>query len=144
MHQATDDGVGGGDSTGIENLETTTKTALLTMDNPTGTPNKTVNWTLRVRAKYATSTDYTLTVLVKEGGTTRATLVLDTALTTSDATYEESWDPSSVSNADNLDFDVAAAGGAPSGTVHMADFELEIDDTPVTAKVNRLPLLGVS
>lgn len=136
-HEACDDGVGGDDTTGIEQsgVIITSDTVVFTLDNPTGEPNKTVNWTLRTRTRYVDGAPDTLIVKVMEGASTRATHTLTGIVTSSWATYELSWDPSAVVDADDLDISVQMSENL--NTIQVADVELEIDDSPVSSERSR-------
>ncbi|MCH8978004.1 MAG: hypothetical protein IH945_02020 [Armatimonadetes bacterium] len=141
LHASWDDAMGSGDSDGAKEDGGLAESGEVHLANPTGTPNKSVNWTLRARIRYVNNLPASLDVLVKEGGTTRATF--SPTVTSSWATYELSFDPSAIGNANDLRIRVDTAAGGIGDEIQIADVELEIDDT-TAASPDRLPMMGVS
>ena len=130
LHEAWDDAMGSGDGDGAEHPSNFVENGEVHLTDPSGTPNKTVNWTLRARIRYVTSAPDALTIEVVEGAAVRATF--SPTVTSSWATYSLSWDPSAVSNTDNLKINVIMAA-AFAANIQVADVELEIDDTPASS-----------
>lgn len=143
-HEALDDGMGGGDSTGVKEDTGFADSCLVHLSDPTGTPNKTVNWTLKARMRHVGDAPNNKDIILREGGTTRATLTPTT--TTSWATYTLSFDPTVITgNSTDLRIEIELAAAIGGGNeVQVADVELLIDNTTSGAAAGTLlPLIGV-
>lgn len=128
--EATDDGMGGGDSTGIEETSGFQEVAECGLSNPVGTPNLQNDWTLKVRAKHGGTAPVSFTVEVREGATVRHTF--SPTLTSSYATYTSVFDPNDAIVTNDLSLHVQGRAGAAS-SINVADWELLIDTTPAVS-----------